>query len=181
MFVTLKVFKLIGPSNDGRWHGRGTYLFILKHDTELLEVEKPHTCLLSATITYLVKTNINLVPRPPSRSFQRDFGFISLPFMLSFCSSGNIYHISSVARDGSSSGRLDVFEERRSDIWWSVGRSGGSEHATEWAAMIKDTGTTGTTIWHHPYSACLPYFVPMVCLWCLWCLLCLCLLSLPLN
>jgi hypothetical protein len=29
MFVTLKVFKLIGPSNDGRWHGRGTYLFLL--------------------------------------------------------------------------------------------------------------------------------------------------------
>jgi hypothetical protein len=28
MFVTLKVFKLIGPSNDGRRHGRGTYLFI---------------------------------------------------------------------------------------------------------------------------------------------------------
>jgi hypothetical protein len=28
MFVTLKVFKLIGPSNDGRRHGRGTYLLI---------------------------------------------------------------------------------------------------------------------------------------------------------
>jgi hypothetical protein len=27
MFVTLKVVKLIGPSNDGRRHGRGTYLF----------------------------------------------------------------------------------------------------------------------------------------------------------
>jgi hypothetical protein len=27
MFVTLKVFKLIRPSNDGRRHGRGTYLF----------------------------------------------------------------------------------------------------------------------------------------------------------
>jgi hypothetical protein len=27
--VTLKVFKLIGPSNDGRRHGRGTYLFRL--------------------------------------------------------------------------------------------------------------------------------------------------------
>jgi hypothetical protein len=27
MFVTLKVFKLIGPSNDGQRHGRGTYLF----------------------------------------------------------------------------------------------------------------------------------------------------------
>jgi hypothetical protein len=26
MFVTLKVFKLIGPSNDGWRHGRGTYL-----------------------------------------------------------------------------------------------------------------------------------------------------------
>jgi hypothetical protein len=26
MFVTLKVFKLIGPSIDGRRHGRGTYL-----------------------------------------------------------------------------------------------------------------------------------------------------------
>jgi hypothetical protein len=26
MFVTLKVFKLIGPSNDCRRHGRGTYL-----------------------------------------------------------------------------------------------------------------------------------------------------------
>jgi hypothetical protein len=30
MFVTLKVFKLIGPSNDGRRHGRGTYLFALE-------------------------------------------------------------------------------------------------------------------------------------------------------
>jgi hypothetical protein len=29
MFVTLKVFKLIGPSNDGRRHGRGTYLFVM--------------------------------------------------------------------------------------------------------------------------------------------------------
>jgi hypothetical protein len=28
MFVTLKVFKLIGSSNDGRRHGRGTYLFL---------------------------------------------------------------------------------------------------------------------------------------------------------
>jgi hypothetical protein len=28
MFVTLKVFMLIGPSNDGRRHGRGTYLFL---------------------------------------------------------------------------------------------------------------------------------------------------------
>jgi hypothetical protein len=28
MFVTLKVFKLIGPSNDSRRHGRGTYLFL---------------------------------------------------------------------------------------------------------------------------------------------------------
>jgi hypothetical protein len=28
MFVTLKVFKLIGPYNDGRRHGRGTYLFL---------------------------------------------------------------------------------------------------------------------------------------------------------
>jgi hypothetical protein len=27
--VSLKVFKLIGPSNDGRRHGRGTYLFAL--------------------------------------------------------------------------------------------------------------------------------------------------------
>jgi hypothetical protein len=26
MFVTSKFFKLIGPSNDGRRHGRGTYL-----------------------------------------------------------------------------------------------------------------------------------------------------------
>jgi hypothetical protein len=26
MYVALKVFKLIGPSNDGRRHGRGTYL-----------------------------------------------------------------------------------------------------------------------------------------------------------
>jgi hypothetical protein len=30
MFVTLNVFKLIGPSNDGRRHGRGTYLFFLE-------------------------------------------------------------------------------------------------------------------------------------------------------
>jgi hypothetical protein len=26
--VTLKVFKLIGPSNDVRRHGRGTYLLL---------------------------------------------------------------------------------------------------------------------------------------------------------
>jgi hypothetical protein len=26
-YVTPKVFKFIGPSNDGRRHGRGTYLF----------------------------------------------------------------------------------------------------------------------------------------------------------
>jgi hypothetical protein len=31
MFVTPKVFKLIGLSNDGRRHGRDTYLFFLKH------------------------------------------------------------------------------------------------------------------------------------------------------
>jgi hypothetical protein len=31
MFVKLKVFKLIGPSYDGRRHGRGTYLFSWKH------------------------------------------------------------------------------------------------------------------------------------------------------
>jgi hypothetical protein len=30
MFVPLKVFKLIGPSNDGRRHGRGTYLLALE-------------------------------------------------------------------------------------------------------------------------------------------------------
>jgi hypothetical protein len=35
MFVTLKVFKLIGPSNDGRRHGRGTYLFIGEKDIYL--------------------------------------------------------------------------------------------------------------------------------------------------
>jgi hypothetical protein len=32
MFVTLKVFKLIWPSNDGRRHGRGTYWFMLEYD-----------------------------------------------------------------------------------------------------------------------------------------------------
>jgi hypothetical protein len=30
MFVTLKVFKLIGPSNDGQRQGRGTYLHVYK-------------------------------------------------------------------------------------------------------------------------------------------------------
>jgi hypothetical protein len=34
--VTLKVFKLIGPYNDGRRHGRGTYLFILDLACSLL-------------------------------------------------------------------------------------------------------------------------------------------------
>jgi hypothetical protein len=29
-YVTPKVFKFSGPSNDGRRHGRGTYLFILR-------------------------------------------------------------------------------------------------------------------------------------------------------
>jgi hypothetical protein len=32
MFVTLKVIKLIGPSNDGRRHGRGTYLLLKKSE-----------------------------------------------------------------------------------------------------------------------------------------------------
>jgi hypothetical protein len=31
MFGTLKVFKLIGPSNDGWRHGRGTYLFCMEN------------------------------------------------------------------------------------------------------------------------------------------------------
>jgi hypothetical protein len=40
--VTLKVFKLIGPSNDGRRHGRGTYLFLsmlLSSDAEAYFIE----------------------------------------------------------------------------------------------------------------------------------------------
>jgi hypothetical protein len=32
MFVILTIFKLIGPSNDGRRHGRGTYLFTSELD-----------------------------------------------------------------------------------------------------------------------------------------------------
>jgi hypothetical protein len=36
MFVTLKVFKLIGPSNDGRRHGRGTYLFVQEPNSDRL-------------------------------------------------------------------------------------------------------------------------------------------------
>jgi hypothetical protein len=32
-FVTPQVFQFIGPSNDGRRHGRGTYLFILYDKT----------------------------------------------------------------------------------------------------------------------------------------------------
>jgi hypothetical protein len=36
MFVTLKVFKLIGPSNDVRRHGRGTYLLHLEDVRHLL-------------------------------------------------------------------------------------------------------------------------------------------------
>jgi hypothetical protein len=34
-FVTPQVFQCIGPSNDGRRHGRGTYLFTLEWDREL--------------------------------------------------------------------------------------------------------------------------------------------------
>jgi hypothetical protein len=30
--VTLKVFKLIGPYNDSRRHGRGTYLFSMQYN-----------------------------------------------------------------------------------------------------------------------------------------------------
>jgi hypothetical protein len=37
MFVTLKVFKLIGPSNDGRRHGRGPYLFLHEKTEEKKE------------------------------------------------------------------------------------------------------------------------------------------------
>jgi hypothetical protein len=43
MFVTLKVFKLIGPSNDGRRHGRGTYLF--RAELRLNMSYKPLACL----------------------------------------------------------------------------------------------------------------------------------------
>jgi hypothetical protein len=38
MFVTLKVFKLIGPSNDGQRHGMGTYLLI----TQAIKVSIDH-------------------------------------------------------------------------------------------------------------------------------------------
>jgi hypothetical protein len=41
MFVILKFFKLIGPSNDGRRHGRGTYLFIMTLVSSLDTVGKP--------------------------------------------------------------------------------------------------------------------------------------------
>jgi hypothetical protein len=30
--VTPQVFKFIGPSNDSRRHGRGTYLFVMEQD-----------------------------------------------------------------------------------------------------------------------------------------------------
>jgi hypothetical protein len=39
MFVTLKVYKLIGPSNDGQRHGRGTYLFIVQLMWTLLALD----------------------------------------------------------------------------------------------------------------------------------------------
>jgi hypothetical protein len=39
MFVTLKVFKLIGPSNDGLRHSRGTYLFISECACVILALE----------------------------------------------------------------------------------------------------------------------------------------------
>jgi hypothetical protein len=40
-FVTPQVFQFIGPSNDGRRHGRGTYLFCSpshnSHNSDLLQ------------------------------------------------------------------------------------------------------------------------------------------------
>jgi hypothetical protein len=41
MFVTLKVLMLIGPSNDGRRHGRGTYLLVMCATVAALPVVQP--------------------------------------------------------------------------------------------------------------------------------------------
>jgi hypothetical protein len=41
MFVTPKVFKFIGPYNDCRRHGRGTYLFICETGTGIKSREEP--------------------------------------------------------------------------------------------------------------------------------------------
>jgi hypothetical protein len=44
-FVTPQVFQFIGPSNDGRRHGRGTYLF-------LIVFNRTRVCLISAKIVF---------------------------------------------------------------------------------------------------------------------------------
>jgi hypothetical protein len=44
--VTPQVFQFIGPSNDGRRHGRGTYLFSVKkpcQKTDKIVVPRPAT------------------------------------------------------------------------------------------------------------------------------------------
>jgi predicted RNA-binding protein YlxR (DUF448 family) len=65
MFVTLKVFKLIGPSNDGQRHGRGTYLFSKKENIGFIARRNcsqstiwhnKYHMILSRIIKYLEKT-----------------------------------------------------------------------------------------------------------------------------
>jgi hypothetical protein len=65
MFVTLKVFKLIGPSNDGRRHGRGTYLFPLSPSTSIRSAQPVYqTFIISLPVS--LPSFLSISPLYPS-------------------------------------------------------------------------------------------------------------------
>jgi hypothetical protein len=92
MFVTLKVFKLIGPSNDGRRHGRGTYLLLdtfillnneavvyycklsrrfgIPHSTSYADPEKPSILLLQNFYLFIILISV-LENVPPDAGLQK--------------------------------------------------------------------------------------------------------------
>jgi hypothetical protein len=62
MFVTLKVFKLIGPYNDGERHGRGTYLFGIVSKKNYFKIN----CYSHKSVSQ--DANGNLDPEAPATS-----------------------------------------------------------------------------------------------------------------
>jgi hypothetical protein len=70
--VTLKVFKLIGPSNDGRRHGRGTYLFFQRMNLLNTEPLTSFGCPLNAVLHVLYADPIlSLMPNDPGHLLGR--------------------------------------------------------------------------------------------------------------
>jgi hypothetical protein len=59
MFVTLKVFKLIGPSNEGRRHGRSTYLFFLG-SARLYILVPVYTCHLGSSVPGVIPLTFSI-------------------------------------------------------------------------------------------------------------------------